>query len=168
MSGTAGNLPAGGGANVPAGNANAPAGNANAPAGNVNAPAGNANAPAGNANAPVGNIAQQGVAGNTVQQGAAAGGANPNQLQLVPPQRGGVVQFGTHQVPWTSGSPGVLQEPVSHSAFCSQDSLKDTMKSEETCQEPLGETQRLGLPDHKNNTSISHTILVLRKNKSHF
>jgi len=67
------------------------------------------------------------------------------------------VQFGTHQVPWTGGSPGVLQEPVSHSAFRSQDSLKDAMKSEETCQEPLGETQRLGLPDHKNDTSISLT-----------
>jgi len=48
-------------------------------------------------------------------------------------------------------------EPVSHSAFRSQDSLKDAMKSEETCQEPLGETQRLGLPDHKNDTSISLT-----------
>jgi len=120
MSGTAGNLPAGGGANAPAGNANAPAGNANVPA--------------GNANAPAGNVVQQGAAGNAVQQGApasgvAAGGANPNQLQLVPLQRGGVVQFGTHQVPWTSGSPGVLQEPVSHSVFCSQDSLKDAMKA---------------------------------------
>jgi len=31
------------------------------------------------------------------------------------------------------------------------------MKSKETCQEPLGEMQHLGLPDHKNDTSISLT-----------
>jgi len=67
------------------------------------------------------------------------------------------MQFGTHQVPWTGRLPGVLTEPVNHWAYCTQDSLKDAMKSEEMCQEPLGETQCLGLPNHKNNASISLT-----------
>jgi len=83
----------------------------------------------GGANAPAGNVIQQGAAGNAIQQGAQGGG--PNIVPPAAPLCGGVMQFSTHQVPWTSGLPGVLQEPVSHSAFCSQDSLKDAMKSKE-------------------------------------
>jgi len=92
--------------------------------------------------AGAGQVAGVGQAGNIAQQQ----GGGLTMVQITPPLRGGVVQFGTHQVPWTGGSPGVLQEPASHAAFRSQDSLKDAMKSEETCQEPLEEHSRLGCP----------------------
>ncbi len=103
--------------------------------------------------AGAGQVAGVGQAGNIAQQQ----GGGLTMVQITPPLRGGVVQFGTHQVSWTGGSPGVLQEPASHAAFRSQDSLKDAMKSEETCQEPLEEHSRLGMPDHKNDATVTLT-----------
>jgi len=122
--------------------------------------AGAAGAAGGIVNVQQGAAGAAGAAGGAANVQQCAAGPNVNVQQgggIVAPRRGGVVQFGTHQVPWTGGAPGTLTEPVTHSAFCSQDSLKDAMKSEETCQMALKENLRLGLPDHKNDATVTLT-----------
>jgi len=50
---------------------------------------------------------------------------------------------------------------VSHAAIHSQDLLLDAMKSEEMCQEPLKEHLHLGMPNHKNDTTVTLTEWIM-------
>ncbi len=107
-----------------------------------------------------GNVTQQGAAGNTIVQPGAQGG--PNIAPPTAPLQGSIMQFSNHQVPWTGGPPqtaaqGACTDPESLAAYCSPDSLKDAMKMEETCQMALKETKHLGMLDDKNDASITLT-----------